>query len=524
MDFELLSFQKVHAANIVEILKKNSVALDASSTGTGKTFVALYAVLHFAACAFIVCPKSVIPSWQDAARMVGVKLVGIASYESLKRGKGYFPTKATSVVDWRTGTCACPFVKHEAESEIIPALASQKKKQKVPRFQLPQRTFVILDEAHRAKHTSSGVCALMMSLVDAVRRGKQCRGLLLSATLADRLNYFAPFGAVLNLYPEPKHFKAWLSRQRSQGAFAQSSHGHGAAGTSSSTSTGEHDAVKVDASGALRLVTSINQAKSIDETHSILAINRAIYPALASRMRIADLGDAFPRNKVIAEGYMLDAARMAEVDAAYEAVRHINARLGQLKTREEVAEGLAKLVRAMQHVELLKAPIFVELIQDALESNCSVAVFVKFLATLDEIAGALACTCVIQGKQSLEERAAHIAAFQANEQHLILCQFAAAGTGVSLHDLHGRPRISLLSPTYNAVDLLQALGRIHRAGAQTPALQKIVFVSGTIEDSIKENFKSKISSLNTLNDADVRPFELAETVVVDIERAIDTKL
>ena len=49
-DFELLSFQKVHTANIVDILKKNSVALDASSTGTGTTFVALYADAKFNVC------------------------------------------------------------------------------------------------------------------------------------------------------------------------------------------------------------------------------------------------------------------------------------------------------------------------------------------------------------------------------------------------------------------------------------------------------------------------------------------
>ena len=53
----------------------------------------------------------------------------------------------------------------------------------------------------------------------------------------------------------------------------------------------------------------------------------------------------------------------------------------------------------------------------------------------------------------------------------------AGGVGVSLHDLHGgHPRMSIISPTWSGQDLKQVLGRIHRAGSKTPAIQKIVFV------------------------------------------------
>ena len=50
----------------------------------------------------------------------------------------------------------------------------------------------------------------------------------------------------------------------------------------------------------------------------------------------------------------------------------------------------------------------------------------------------------------------------------------AGGTGLSLHDVNGEhPRVSLISPSFSAIDLKQALGRIHRAGAKSPAVQKL---------------------------------------------------
>ena len=58
----------------------------------------------------------------------------------------------------------------------------------------------------------------------------------------------------------------------------------------------------------------------------------------------------------------------------------------------------------------------------------------------------------------------------------------AGGTGLSLHDEHGNhPRMSLISPSFSAIDLRQALGRIHRATGVTPAIQKIVFANDTVE-------------------------------------------
>ena len=59
----LLEYQKKHYENILEILLKNSRALDASETGTGKTYVSSKICKELNLIPFIVCPKSMKNDW-----------------------------------------------------------------------------------------------------------------------------------------------------------------------------------------------------------------------------------------------------------------------------------------------------------------------------------------------------------------------------------------------------------------------------------------------------------------------------
>ena len=44
------------------------------------------------------------------------------------------------------------------------------------------------------------------------------------------------------------------------------------------------------------------------------------------------------------------------------------------------------------------------------------------------------------------------------------------------------PRMSIISPSWSGQEMRQTLGRIHRAGSKTPAIQKIVYVAQTYEE------------------------------------------
>ena len=85
----------------------------------------------------------------------------------------------------------------------------------------------------------------------------------------------------------------------------------------------------------------------------------------------------------------------------------------------------------------------------------------------------------------------------------------AGSVGISLHDLYGsHQRVSIISPTWSAQDFIQAIGRIHRAGAKTDAIQKVVFCDGTIEEFICETLKYKLENLSKLNDGDFDTYKI----------------
>tara|TARA_E500000331_G_scaffold270821_1_gene262419 strand:+ start:129 stop:392 length:264 start_codon:yes stop_codon:yes gene_type:complete len=82
----------------------------------------------------------------------------------------------------------------------------------------------------------------------------------------------------------------------------------------------------------------------------------------------------------------------------------------------------------------------------------------------------------------------------------------AGGTGLSLHDETGEyPRVSLISPSFSAIDLRQCLGRVHRATGKSPSIQKIVFASGTVEMRVCKLVRAKLNNLDLINDDEMNP-------------------
>src|SRR5579872_2488313 len=101
MESKLLKYQLPHFYQLEEILQNEKCAIDASDTGTGKTYVAIALAYILGKNPFIICPKSVIPNWISVAKILGVELFGIANYELIKGCKYYTPS--LEKVD-------CPFV------------------------------------------------------------------------------------------------------------------------------------------------------------------------------------------------------------------------------------------------------------------------------------------------------------------------------------------------------------------------------------------------------------------------------
>lgn len=161
---------------------------------------------------------------------------------------------------------------------------------------------------------------------------------------------------------------------------------------------------------------------------------------------------------------------------------------------------LVEILRARQLAEAAKVPDIIDMVADACAEGYSVAIFVNFTDTVKALADVMTNASVIVGGQSAMVREDNVQRFQTNQTNVIICNIAAGGVGVSLHDtVGGHPRMSMISPTFNVKDYVQTLGRVHRAGAQTPVVQRVLVASKTIEEKIIAKMEQKRLALDTLH-------------------------
>lgn len=453
----LLKYQPVHTRRLIYALDKYGSALDGSDTGTGKSFTALAAAIELKKSPFIICSKKAMHGWRKYCEMMGVYPLMIVNWEMLRTGR-------------------------------LPQFLSKEGKGKAMAFHWqvnPKNTLVIFDEVHRAKTRGT----LNSKMLLAARRDN-LSVLNLSATAGESPLNLGTLGYVLGLFNKPSDHIKWAFnygvRKGQWGGF---------------TFDGKKE--------------------------NTLKLHEAIYgTGRGSRMRISELGDLFPQNQIISEAY--DMENSGAIQKVYEEMRYQLQEL-RLNMQEDMHKAKAKaknegsdsapevnrltvLLRARQKVELLKVPTFIEMAQEFLDEGKSVAVFVNFHETLKAVAEKLETDCVVHGKQSAKESFRSMERFQSDKSRVIVLNIKAGGESISLHDLHGNfPRVSVISPTYSAIELVQALGRIHRAGAKSAALQRIVYAADTIEEEVCERVQAKVQNIRNLNDGDLaEPFQLVK--------------
>ena len=246
------------------------------------------------------------------------------------------------------------------------------------------------------------------------------------------------------------------------------------------------------------------------------ALHEKIFPSRGSRLRIADIPN-FP--ETIIESAIVETGKAKAIQDEYDNLKY------ELRKAEREADGnkldeiaealgskkashLTLVLRARQAIELHKVPAMVEMTKTAIEEGQSVVLLVNFTETICALAAKLNCSDIICGGQSAEERQSVIDRFQRNEIPLVIANIQAGGVGVSLHDPTGkRSRLSIISPTFSAADLRQALGRVHRAGGAA-SIQKICFAAGTCEEHTAQVCAAKLAHIDLLNDGDMQPFPI----------------
>jgi superfamily II DNA or RNA helicase len=416
-EVNLFEWQKAGAQALLESLRKNNVALDASDTGTGKTAKAVWLAQQLNADVIVVCPKAVIPAWREWLDRGGITH-DVINYEKLKTGK-------TKLGKW-----------NEAKSW---------------EWTFSGAKLLIFDEVHRCKGATSVNAKILTG-------SKKYTTLMLSATAAENPLDMRATGYMLGLH-EYHDFYRWAHHMGCRKA----PWGRGLAFM-----------------GGKKMLREIHQK---------------VFPQVGHRIRIADLGDAFPSNSIFAECY-----DMGDVDVIYEKMQ---AQISELKAKRSSENPLTIKLRARQEAELMRVPVFVELTEQALSEGNAVVAFFNFRQSLDAYRNLIGTeSSEIIGDQKDDTRLQNINDFQENKVKVCACMIQAGGVGLSLHDLHGVPRVSLIAPTYSAIDTKQALGRIHRAGALSPSRQYLLFANGTVETQVARSLRRKLRNIETITDGD----------------------
>jgi superfamily II DNA or RNA helicase len=190
------------------------------------------------------------------------------------------------------------------------------------------------------------------------------------------------------------------------------------------------------------------------------------------------------------------------------------AKLERIK-KSDGESALTVQLRARQEIELIKVPLFVDMVEEAKEQGFSVAIFVNFTETVTALADRLHTSCIFDGKTSDKVRNQNVELFQSDAERVIIVNIQSGGAGLNLHDLNGNyPRMSLISPTYSPVYMRQALGRIWRDSAKTKSIQKIVCVANTVEENICDSVNLKLNNLDLLNDGDLCMNRSPEKIII----------
>lgn len=449
----LFNFQVDHVQRLAECALSEQCILDASPTGTGKTYCALKVCEAIGMRPFVICPKAVVSNWISVSKYMGVPLFGVSNYEKAKLGK-YYNDKLK-------------IIKRNYINEkpnVVSSVHDNKHKYDIT---FPADVIIIFDEAHRCKNWKTSNFGLLLSIKE-----KNYKIMLLSATISDKIICFRTFGFVFNLFHHTKKsYNSWYSRVvRNMG---------------------------------------LETSKDNQQDYEPFAVHTTLFPKYGSRMDIRSIENEMPKNQISANCYFTD--NTDEINEQYD---EINEAIQDLHNKELHATALVRILRARQKIELFKIPIIIDLAQEANDCGLSVVIFINFNKTMEYLCKELKCNNSIHGKQSLEERQKYVDDFQNNKINIIVANIAAGGCGLSLHDIHGgHQRMSIISPTWSGQDLVQCLGRIHRVGSKSAAIQKIIYCAGTYEETVCDCMTNKLQTIKTINEGDVTPMHYPKEII-----------
>ncbi len=441
----LRPWQVEAVSKLVMAINKNGCAIDGSDVGVGKTYTACGVVRELGMKILVVCPLSVITPW---------KLV-ITEHFKMK-------DSLVGVINYdqiRIGKTESPFASF---------VENRKTHKKKFIWKIPKDTLIVWDESQKLKNWKTKTTK---TCIEALKQNYKM--LFCSATNATNPLELRAVGTCLKLFKGATQYYQWCY---------------------------EHGVFKGRFGLEFTEDMKLRQ-KVLKKLHTDIFINRGV-------RLIRDNIPNFPESEITADCYNMDEVDVKKINDTNEGMLRELKELAK-KIKKDKASELTAILRARQQIELIKVPLFIDMIEEGVEGGMSVVVFVNFTETLQSIAKRLNIHCIFDGKTPNAERQKNVEDFQSGKERVILVNVASGGAGLSLHDIHGlNPRLALISPSYSAVLMRQATGRIWRENSKSKSIQKIAFVANTVEEQVCSKVREKLKNLDLLNDGDLNIEEI----------------
>lgn len=232
-------------------------------------------------------------------------------------------------------------------------------------------------------------------------------------------------------------------------------------------------------------------------------LRKEMYGVSTMGLRISDFPDSFKDNRIISDSINFKNAKRIrkafEIEGVGESLIDDLMDGHSISGADEEEIILTKILRARQIAEFEKIPDVVDMVRDCVDEGNNVVVFFNFTRSLTELASVLGVD-YIDGSVPQEKRDYLIDEFQRDGANVLVINAATGGTGISLHDTLGnRPRYSFISPSFNAKEFAQVLGRIHRNGAKSDAQQKLLVTHDSIEEYVVSKVLGKIEDMTIIH-------------------------
>lgn len=410
--------------------------LDASDVGTGKTVVAGKLAKQWPGPVAVLCPKSVIPSWERALDEEGVNPLFVLNYEQIRGGK---------------------------RKNILTKVGK-----KTMTWHLPPGTLMLVDECHKFGSPWSQISQMLIALVD---QGFRVHGM--SATAAENPTQMRALGYMLGLHGLNKSSPAkpgWIRWMEGLGC-RQDVWGGWCFTGKPERLVPLHRAL-FGVNGPARRLTAADFPDSFRENR--VFIEPIEFGAAKEIKQVYEDCGLTPEILI----------RFIELGTVTDS-QHV---LANIIRALQLAEALKVPELVVMAKDLLEQGFSVPIFLNFRESSHALAQLLGGVPVIDGLTTGDGRQDIIDRFQADEEYCV-----------ILNSNAGGTGISLhDLHG--NRQRVSLISPTFSVKTHMQVLGRTHRNGAKSDSVQKVLVAAGTLEEEVMEAVLRKAANLKMIHD------------------------